>query len=460
MCGIAIVVNGNRTDAHRMGSAMNHRGKFSDVTCIDNVHVYFSYLPITDQRAPIQPYSFGKYTLWMNGFISNYKELIELYAINVSSNCDTEFLVKFIDRFGYSKLNELNGFFSVACYDGKELYCFTDRYGIKQLYKYFDSDNGKTYIASEVKSILAACPGIALDETAIEDWKYSLGVMTDNTIYSGIERVPCLPFVHPKMQLISYEDAKDRLRFLLGQSIKRNKVTGVKDCVFLSGGVDSGILAKYLNPDFCFSMDYADEKFSEAENIKLNSTGIHYSMICNRSLFEKYKHEAMKAIDDLKAGSCYTNFALTELASKFCTVIYSGAGGDELFDGYTHRYNRPVNEVIKRTEREGEWYAISHKQYDWKYLKGILVVEDRMSGYHTMETRYPFLDNDLVDFVLSLHPEYLVNKRILKDVSGLDEKVITGKKKGFSNPYFTNQQWIDHALNSKLCNQQQQTSTK
>lgn len=458
MCGISAVINGTRNELWLMHSATKHRGKFYDSTGIDNIRVAFSYLPITDLRSPMQPYKSGKYTLWLNGFISNYKELSAKYSIELNTNCDTEFLVKFIGRFDYSRLSELNGFFAVCCYNGEELKCFTDRYGIKQLYKYQKGET--TFICSEVKGILAACPEIEFDEKAISDWKYSLGIMTDNTIYKGIERVECLPFNKPEKIEISYALAKVRLRELLNISFARNKVESVKDCVFLSGGVDSGILAKYLKPDYCFSMDYQDENFSEIENIKLNSTGIHYAMICNKELFEKYKDKCLNALDDLKAGSCYTNFALTELASKHCTVIYSGAGGDELFDGYTHRYNRLVNQVIKRTDIEGEWYSISHKEYDWKYLKGILVVEDRMSGFHTMETRYPFLDNDLVDFVLSLHAEYVHDKRILKDVSGLDEKVITGKKKGFSNPYFNNQQWIDHALNSKLCNQKQSTFTK
>jgi len=63
-----------------------------------------------------------------------------------------------------------------------------------------------------------------------------------------------------------------------------------------------------------------------------------------------------------------------------------------------------------------------------------------------METRYPLLDNDLVNFALSLPGEYLENKRILKDVCGLHEDVVNGKKKGFSNPYFSNEQWVDFAL--------------
>jgi len=63
-----------------------------------------------------------------------------------------------------------------------------------------------------------------------------------------------------------------------------------------------------------------------------------------------------------------------------------------------------------------------------------------------METRYPLLDNDLVDFALSLPDEYLENKRILKDISGLHPDVIAGKKKGFSNPHFTNDEWAKHCI--------------
>ena len=469
MCGIAIVVNGTHEEVMKMGHALKHRGKFQSDVKIDNIHAYFSWLPITDRSAGRQPFWHGKYALWLNGFISNWKELAKKYHIEMQTNCDTEFLVKFIAAGGYDYLHELNGFFSVVYYDGKSLEYFTDRYGIKQLYGY--CDGGKTYIASEVKSLLAVLPGIKLDERGVEDWRYSLGVMNEHTIYKGVFRIPSLKFKRfDKLSVtqIDYEQAKDKLRELFWKSIERNKVDGLADGVFLSGGVDSGLLAKALNPDFCFSMDYQDVNFSEGENIKLNSAGIHYSMICNRAMFEKYKHETMEALDDLKAGSCYTNFALTELASKFCTVLYSGAGGDEVFNGYVHRYSKPIEEVIRRTSaqpcpkgsyaeiqgpstplrsaQDDKPISLTHKEYDWKYLKGILVVEDRMSGYHTMETRYPFLDNDLVDFALSLPDEYLNDKRILKDISGLDPKVLSGKKRGFSNPYCTNEEWIEFTL--------------
>lgn len=458
MCGIAVTIGGTGTEAKRMGEVIKSRGSRQYLFSIYNVHVAFSHLPITDYQAQDQPYSCGKWLVWMNGFISNYQELAHDLKINLHTNCDTELLVKFIEKFGVDqeKLLALNGFFSVFAYDieEKKHYVFTDRYGIKQLYRYYNPVTDTTYYASEVKSILAVCP-LEISEEGAEDWVYSLGVMNDHTIYQGVTRVGCLPFRHPKPLQVSYEEAKEHLSYLLLQSLDRNKSKMHADGVFLSGGVDSGIIAKRMNPDYCFSMDYQDESFSEIENIKRNSNGIHHTMICNKKLFQVYRDPAVEALDDLKAGSCYTNYALTELAGEFCTILYSGAGGDEVFRGYAHRYARGINEVIKRTKVTDDFLPfiqypeITHEQYDWKFLKAVLVVEDRMAGRFTMETRYPLLDNDFVNFALSLPEAYRINKRILKDISGLPKEIIEGKKRGFSNPYCTNFEWATYALNHK-----------
>jgi len=433
MCGIAAVINGSEEDAKKMAYAIRRRGIDTTTTTINNLTVSFVHLPITTDEFN-QPCVSGKTTVWLNGFISNWKELKERYKVEAAN--DTEYLAWHLDN--NKPKSELNGFFAVVYFKDGTHY-FTDRYGIKQLYKY--KEKGTTYICSEVKG-LRAVVDLKIDFHAMADWEYSLGVMTDDTIYTGVERVACLPFVKPEKNLnIDYEDAKERLSELLDKARFRNEYDG-EIGVYLSGGVDSGIIANSMPCTYSFSVDYLDGK-SEIENIKLNSTSIHYTMITNDDVAANYPYETLKALDDLKVGSCYTNFAIAELASKFCKVMYSGAGGDEVFNGYTHRYNKPINEVIKRTSKEGKQYDISHKEYDWRYLKGILVVEDRMSGYHTMETRYPLLDNDLVDFALSLPDAYLENKRILKDISGLHPDVVNGKKRGFSNPHFTNDEWVE-----------------
>jgi len=436
MCGIAAVINGTRKDSNKMGNAIQHRGIKSSTTTVDNLTVTFAHLPITTNQYN-QPFVCNGIMLWLNGYISNWVELSEKY--NLPASNDTELLTKFIDQFGEEKLNELNGFFAVIYHNGS-IHYFTDRYGIKQLYKY--TENGTTFICSELKGIKAVV-NLEIDNDALLDWNYSLGVMTENTIYKNVTRVDCLPFPKPDKIEISYTAAKIELKRLFDLSISRNK-TELNDCVFLSGGIDSGIIAKNINPKYCFSVDYLND-LSEIENIKLNSKSKHYTIICNNDLEKEYSEKVFNALDDLKAGSCYTNFALTEFASKFSTVIYSGAGGDEVFNGFTHRYNKPINEVIKRTDLLGKTHDITHKDYDWLFLKAVLVVEDRMAGFHTMETRFPLLDNDFVDFALSLPDKYLNNKRILKDISELDIKVKHGKKRGFSNPHFTNKQWVNHA---------------
>ena len=437
MCGIAAVINGTEQESKSMAYAIRRRGIKTNTTSINELTVSFVHLPIVEDIE--QPCTYGDTTVWLNGFISNWKELCSKYSV-IADN-DTQYLAWHLDHD--KPKSELNGFFAVLYYqDGVKM--FTDRYGIKQLYKY--KHLGTTYICSEPKGIKAVCD-IKVDFDAMADWEYSLGVMTDNTIWAGIERVECLLFVKPEKRTvndISYLNAKDQLFYLWMAAIKRNMYYG--SGTYLSGGIDSGMINRWLS-SYSFSVDYLDGK-SEIENIKLNSDGCHYTMICNDYMYDEYPKETLKALDDLKVGSCYTNFAIAELASKFCKVMYSGAGGDEVFNGYTHRYTKPINEVIKRTSKDGKQYDITHKEYDWRYLKGILVVEDRMSGWHTMETRYPLLDNEFVDFALSLPDEYLNNKRILKDISGLHPDVIKGKKRGFSNPHFTNDEWVEFCKNN------------
>lgn len=449
MCGIAGTLGGNLCQVKKMGEAIRSRGISEGIYIDRKLIVYFTYLPITDDNALIQPYKEGNITLWLNGYISNYKELASQYNIELSTNCDTELLVNLYAKYGERCVYWLNGFFSIVVWDGNKLSFFNDRYGIKQLY--YTYENGNLYFASEVKSLLKIKSKIELDYDAVNEWKKELGVLSQHTIWRGIYKNTKLDFVHdlPKLN-IGYEEAKEHLLYLLNKSIHRNKIHNKRDCVFVSGGIDSGVIANYIKPDYSFSCDYLLPDYSEISGIKRNSKGKHYSIIVSKDLFDEYKFKAIEALDDLKAGSCWKNYALTELASKYATVIYSGAGGDELFNSYVHRYSKPIGEVINRIGGFSE-KKISHKEYDWKFLEAILIVEDRMAGAFSMETRYPLLDNDFVDFALRLPDEFKENKRILKDISGLCEEVKSSPKRGFSNPYMNNKEWTEFAYET-ICN--------
>jgi len=315
MCGIAATINGTLEQSENMAHAIRRRGINAHTHTVDNLTVSFVHLPIVEDV--MQPCTYNDVTVWLNGFISNWKELCDKYSV-IARN-DTEYLAW---HLSHGKDNsELNGFFAVLYYqDGVKM--FTDRYGIKQLYTYHVGET--TFICSEVKG-LKAVANLKVNFDAMEDWEHSLGVMTHDTIYNGVNRVDCLEFVKPKKIEVGYNLAKETLQELLNKSLVRNIY--FDSGVYLSGGVDSGLIAQRLGK-YSFSVDYLDGK-SEIENIKLNSKGKHYTFIANNSVHTTfhYPHDTLKALDDLKVGSCYTNFAIAELASKFCKVMYSGAGG-------------------------------------------------------------------------------------------------------------------------------------
>jgi asparagine synthase (glutamine-hydrolysing) len=80
-------------------------------------------------------------------------------------------------------------------------------------------------------------------------------------------------------------------------------------------------------------------------------------------------------------------------------------------------------------------------------MQGVLNVGDKLSMAHTIEMRVPFLDNELVDYVLTLPRSYLVGKVLLKDAfsAELHPSILHGKKRGFSSP-----DWIDGEGNQAL----------
>jgi asparagine synthase (glutamine-hydrolysing) len=160
-------------------------------------------------------------------------------------------------------------------------------------------------------------------------------------------------------------------------------------------------------------------------------------------------------LEDLRVGQCYPNFYIARLASRFVRVVLSGAGGDELFGGYPWRYYRGLaggdgsnyhdayydywqrlipDQDRKRFFNETTFRAIGDHAprevfrgvfgnrpaprsvedrvnaslyFESKtFLHGLFVVEDKLSMAHSLETRLPFMDNDLVDFAMRVPPRF------------------------------------------------------
>lgn len=179
----------------------------------------------------------------------------------------------------------------------------------------------------------------------------------------------------------------------------------------------------------------------------------HYEMVLKSGDMERCMNNFAYHLEEPRVGQSYPNYYAAKLASKFVKVVLSGAGGDELFAGYPWRYYKAVNNdsfdnyidkyygfwkrlipnkdiqnvfspILKDTKvwtkdifasvfktpvsvQTPEEYINHSLYFEAKtFLHGLLVVDDKLSMAHSLETRVPFLDNDLVDFAQKIPAKY------------------------------------------------------
>jgi asparagine synthase (glutamine-hydrolysing) len=271
-------------------------------------------------------------------------------------------------------------------------------------------------------------------------------------------------FVEPERRCdpAEYVEELDRL---FRRAVSRQLVSDVPLGSYLSGGTDSGaitMVAARQRPHFWsftggFDLTSAsgiELNFDErqaAEQISYLAGTEHYEIVLKAGDMERIMPRLVRHIEEPRVGQSYPNFYVAQLASKFIKVVLSGSGGDELFGGYPWRYyravvngdfehyidkyyqywqrlipNRELKQVLRPIEAQVKhvWTRdifrnvfgsaapqltrpedyVNHSLYleAKTFLHGLLVVEDKISMAHSLETRVPFLDNDLVDFALQV----------------------------------------------------------
>ncbi len=289
------------------------------------------------------------------------------------------------------------------------------------------------------------------------------------------------------------EEYAEELDFLFRQAVKRQLVSDVDVGAYLSGGMDSGSITAvaaqtlpYMKSFTCgFDLNSAsglELGFDEREKAEFMSYLFkteHYEMVLKSGDMERVMPRLAWHLEEPRVGQSYPNFYAAQLAAKFVKVVLSGAGGDELFGGYPWRYYRAVsctnfdeyidqyysywqrlipNSTLKslfrpvwdevkhvwtrdifksvfqnrnQTPCSPEEYINHSLYFEAKtFLHGLLVVEDKLSSAHGLETRVPFLDNDLVDFAMKLPVGMKLNN--LQDVVRINENEPGGKR----NKYF------------------------
>jgi len=285
---------------------------------------------------------------------------------------------------------------------------------------------------------------------------------------------------------------REELGRLFRQAVNRQLISDVELGAYLSGGMDSGSITAvaassfpYLKTFTCgFDLSSAsgielgfDER-AQAEAMSYQFKTEHYEMVLKAGDMERCLPRLAWHLEEPRVGQSYPNFYAAQLASKFVKVVLSGSGGDELFGGYPWRYYRAVvnrdfddyvdkyylfwqrlvnnselkklfapiwgdvrdvhtrdifRDVFPRDEenpRTPEDFVNHSLYFEAKtFLHGLLVVEDKLSMAHGLESRVPFLDNDLVDFAMGCPVHLKLNN--LSEVIRIDENEPAAKKERF-----------------------------
>ena len=264
---------------------------------------------------------------------------------------------------------------------------------------------------------------------------------------------------------ISEKECEEELERLFQQAVERQLVSDVELGSYLSGGMDSGSITAVsaskidkMHTFTCgFDMSSAsihEQTFDERDKARdfSNYFGTqHHEVVLTHADMEAVIPKIAWHLEEPRVGQSYPNWYAAKLARSKVKVVLSGAGGDELFAGYPWRYYRAIHNVDakdyldkyyaywQRLIPEGQhsnffkpiWgdvkdfsirdtfesvysdslanaqspedYVNQSLYFEAKtFMHGLLVLEDKLSMAHSLESRVPILDNDLVDFAMKI----------------------------------------------------------
>ncbi|HET6460290.1 MAG TPA: asparagine synthase (glutamine-hydrolyzing) [Syntrophales bacterium] len=374
MCGICGIVGPGADPAiiRRMNMSLAHRGPDGEgIYQGEGVLLGHRRLSIIDLVTGKQPMTNEDRTICVvfNGEIYNFQDLrreLEERGHRFATRSDTEVLIHGYEEYGPEFLSRLDGIFAFALWDEREkrLLLVRDYFGIKPLHYHFD---GRTLLfASEIKAILQD-PSV-LKEPDYQSIHYFFNlrfIPGDGTLFNGIKRLLPAHYMMYENGAISthrYFNLKrladipadedhcaDGIRHYLREAVRKQIISDVPLGVYLSGGLDSSALVRYMSeivsePVRTFSMGFNEptDELEDASIIAAQFKTDHHEISVSPDPLRQYPEVIWHAEEPKE--NILQGFLLSRFAKNYVKVCLSGLGGDELFAGYAfHRYIYPAS---------------------------------------------------------------------------------------------------------------------
>ena len=445
----------------------------------------------------------GASAITYNGELYNFLEIrpdLEARGIVFSTGSDTEVLLAALDLWKAEALVRLDGMFAFGHYDvpRQTLLVARDLFGEKPLY-YVDTPDYLAF-ASELHA-LTRLPGFdaGVDLETLASFLCYQYVPAPSSIYRSVKKLPpgsfliLRPGTEPRIQRYfafrtsdaprsgrSIDDLADELEDVLVRSVRRRLISDVPVGAFLSGGVDSSVIAALVTqklklPLKTFSVGFANHP--DSEHFDAAEIGAHLGTDHSDQVRETYALDLGRHIgtvlDEPNAdSSCVPTYLVSQHARRDVTVALSGDGGDEMFGGY-NRYFATWEEDRRQKsgDRVLDWWRLgtvylggrllvfpesevdaalgcTPERFAWRldedrrllelderplinvlrevdalaYLPGaVLAKVDRMSMQHSLEVRAPLLGIEVARFAMGLAADDCYDgtygKRVLRRVA-------------------------------------------
>lgn len=392
MCGIAGLLGGySRTEGlvttGTMVQALKHRGPDgNDVVCVEISadrrlflgHARLSILDLSDRAA--QPMCHAPTGSWLiyNGEIYNFAELrgeLEGLGHRFVSTGDTEVLLKALVQWGAEAMRRVRGMYAFAFWDGrqKHLLLGRDPFGIKPLL--LARDGQSLLFASEIRGLRASGRvDLQLNPAGIRSFLAFGCVIEPATIFQEVVVVPpghvvlvdANGRVAPPQRVLtlanvmprgndgfrgSAREAIEAVRSELQRSVREQLVSDVPVGIFLSGGVDSSVLAALAdrtgiaNDVRYLTVCFPEQEFSElgyARQVARDLSGRHQTVQLDSQHMADLLPRALSSMDQPSLDG-FNTFVVSNVAAKNgIKVVLSGLGGDEIFGGYTSFWKAPL----------------------------------------------------------------------------------------------------------------------
>ena len=368
MCGIAGIIDSSQATPpgvlREMLAAIRLRGPDGEGIHVEpGVAIGMRRLSVIDLATGNQPLRArgGQVLVFQNGEIYNYRALrgeLERAGLAFTTASDTEILAHGYDHWGIDGLlARIDGMYAFAILDrdARVLHLARDRFGEKPLFH--AAKDGAFAYSSDLRT-LAALPwvGAAIDPLSLQRYLALHYVPGDATIYRHVRRV--LPgerieialdapapkrvryYVPPLAAAAPLTD--DALAMLVEHAVASRLVADVPVGVFLSGGLDSSIVAavaaRHLPGVLTFSMGFASVEHDESEFARELATSVgsrHHHFRFDESSFATLLPEVAAALDEPVGDQALLPvYWLAREARQHATVVLSGEGADEVFAGY------------------------------------------------------------------------------------------------------------------------------